>query len=350
MDQMDQELESVYGGEGEEEAVVVKTPVERFREQWANQPGPGNFLRQCNVIKQNPDLLPYAEPARIKGWAQPLTFALLGLVLGAFVLSFINWLITRDQGRQADAIVALHADVETESRRLKGIIEAAEVGKERVRRSRKSEGLTVGTSGPTLNKEQAEQEFDALIDATQKSEVEYKYKAALKEKNLHASGDAWALFYSGTPVMLALALVFCAQFVRAGIQSDYGRYRMTRQADDFYLYYAGALGVWIMLGLVALLHVLLSAHAYGLSAFFEGGGFLIKIVLWIAAYGLLAYMFFLISMNMYKALLIPAPAKEEILENRILLRIHIASLAVFGVLLAGLAGLCFGVYLLQKTV
>src|SRR5258708_23535484 len=110
---------------------------------------------------------------------------------------------------------------------------------------------------------------------------------------------------------------------------------MTRQADDFYLYYAGASGVWIVPGLVVLLHLLLSSHAWGLSAFFDGGGFLIKCILWLGVYGLLAYLFLQVSMQMYKALLIPAPAPEDVLQHRIILRIHLGFSAVFSTLLAG---------------
>jgi hypothetical protein len=346
----DPQLESVYGAEDETEVIAVKTPVERFREQWAAQSAPVNFLRQCGFIRQSPDLLPYAEPARIQGWAQPLIFALQGLVLAAFLLSAMNWLIVRDRGQQADDIVALHADVAAESKRLKGLIEAAQVGLERLNRSRKTEGLTVGTSGPTLNREQAAQEFTALIEATQKEEAQYKYKKALEEKTLHASGDAWALFNSATPVMLVLALVFSAQFIRRGIQGDYSRFRLARQADDFYLYYAVATGMWFVLGLVALLLLLMNAHAYGLGGFFEGGGFLIKIVLWLGAFGLLMYNFFVVSMSLHKAMLIPAPSLEEILDNWVFIHINIGFWTVFAALEAGAAVLCYGVYLLQKSV
>ncbi|MBZ5524588.1 MAG: hypothetical protein LAP21_20300 [Acidobacteriia bacterium] len=345
----DPQLESVYSAE-EAEAAPVKTPVERFREEWAAQSAPVNFLRQCSFVRHSPTLLPYAEPARIKGWAQPLMFALQGLVLTAFLLSAVSWLITRDRSRQADDIVALHADVAAESKRLAGLIEAARVGLERANRSRKTEGLTVGTSGPTLSKEQAVQEYNALIEGTQKEEAQYKYRKAVEEKTLHASGDAWALFNSATPVMLVLALVFSAQFIRRGIQGAYGRFRLTRQADDFYLYYAVAAGLWIVLALVALLLLLLSAHAYGLAPVFDGGGFLIKVLLWLAAFGLLMYNFFLVSMSLYKAMLIPSPAAEEILENRIFLSINMSFWMVFAVLETGLAVLCYAVYLLQKSI
>lgn len=345
------QLESVYGAEAEqEEAAPIQTPVERFRLQWATQPAPVNFLRQCGFILQNPALLPYAEPARIKGWAQPLIFAMQGLVLVAFLLSSASWWITRDHSRQADAIVTLHADVATEEKRLKGVIEAAQVGMERVNRSRKTEGLTVGTSGPTLNKEQAVQEFNVLIDATQKQEALYKYRKAVEEKTLHASGDAWALFDSATPVMLALALAFSAQFIRRGVQRDFGKFRLARQADDFYLYYSVASGLWIILALVVLLHLLLSAYGFGLASFFDTSGYLIKLILWLVAFGLLMYHFFRVSMHMYKAMNIPAPAPDEIHENYILLSINTGFWMVFAVLEGGLGALCFGVYLLQKSV
>jgi hypothetical protein len=347
----DPQLESVYGGNTEEEEVVAVTnPVERFRMQWAGQSAPLNFLRQYGFIQRNPDLLPYAEPARIKGWAQPLIFALQGLVLTAFLLSAINWLITRDRGRQAEEIAALRADVAAESNRLKGLIEAAQAGLERLNRSRRTEGLIVGNSGPTLSLDEAVLQTKSLIEATQKEEAQYKYKKALEEKTLHASGDAWALFNSATPAMLVLALVFSAQFIRRGIQGDYGKVRLARQSDDFYLYYAVASGLWLVLALVVVLHVLLSAPAYNLGALLQGGGFLIDMLLWLAAFGLLMYNFFLISIQLYKIMVIPAPAPQDILENRIFLHINTGFWMVFAVLEGGLGVLCYGVYLLQKSV
>src|SRR5258708_12047338 len=119
---MDQNLESVEGVEGQQEEVVVRTPVERFRDQWAALGGP-SFLRQCSFIQRNADLLPYGEPARIKGWTPPLAFALLGLVLGAGVLSGLNWLITRDKGKQSDEIIPLTPHVHAESHPIKGVPE-----------------------------------------------------------------------------------------------------------------------------------------------------------------------------------------------------------------------------------
>ena len=346
----DPQLESVFGGTEEEEVVAAATPVERFRMQWAAQSAPLSFLRQFGFIQQNPDLLPYAEPARIKGWAQPLIFALQGLVLTACLLSAASWLMTRDRGTQADEIATLHVQVAAESNRLKGLIEADQAGLERINRSRKTEGFAVGTSGPTLSREEAVQQTKALIEDTQKEEIQYKYKKALEEKTLHASGDAWALLNSATPVMLVLALIFSAQFIRRGIQGDYVKIRLAKQADDFYLYHAVVSGLWMVLGLVALLHLLLSAPAYNLASFFEGRGFLIKILLWLGAFGLLMYTFVLISIRLYKTMLIPAPAPEEILENRIFLHINIGFWMVFAVLEAGLGALSYGVYLLQKSV
>ncbi|HWZ45443.1 MAG TPA: hypothetical protein VNW97_18350 [Candidatus Saccharimonadales bacterium] len=346
----DPQPEQVFGGTEAEEVVAVRTPVERFRDQWAAQSAPVSFLRQYGFIQRNPDLLPYAEQARIKGWAQPLIFALQGLVLTAFLLSAANWLITRDRGPQADEIAALHLQVATEANRLKGLIEADQVGLDRINHSRRTGGLTVGTSGPTLSWEEAVQKTKALIEDTQKEEAQYKYKKALEEKTLHASGDAWALFHSASPVMLVLALIFSAQFIRRGIQGDYGKIRLAKQSDDFYLYHVVASGLWMVLGLVAVLHLLLSAPAYNLASFFEGGGLLIKGLLWLGAFGLLMYTFVLISIRLYKTMVLPAPALEDILENRIFLHINIGFWMVFAVLEAGLGALSYGVYLLQKSV
>src|SRR5258708_32461120 len=103
---MDQNLESVEGVEEQQAEVAVRTPVERFRDQWAALGGP-SFLRQCSFIQRNADLLPYGEPARIKGWTPPLACALLGLGLGAGVLPGRNCLRPRDQGNHAETTVAL---------------------------------------------------------------------------------------------------------------------------------------------------------------------------------------------------------------------------------------------------
>ena len=93
----------------ETEFLEVKSPIDRFRQQWEHQPGALPFLKQRNVILQNPDLIQYAELARVKGWTQPLIFALQGLLVIAVIVSALNWWITRERGAQADAIAAIRA-------------------------------------------------------------------------------------------------------------------------------------------------------------------------------------------------------------------------------------------------
>lgn len=340
--------ESVFS-DGEPEVIEVKSPIDQFREQWTVLPGPLPFLRQRTLLREHPELVPYAELARAKGWAQPLAFALQGLVVTAFLISALSWLITRDRGVEADQIAALHADVDAEMNRLEGVIDAAQVGIARTEHSRKTAGLTVGSSGPTLTKEEAVARLNTLIEETRKEEARYKYNAAIQERNLHALGDARALAHSGTPVIFVLALLFAAQLVGKGIQKDFGWFKLTRQADEYYLYYAVAEGVWINCVLVVLMHLGLSATAYGLGGLF-GQGLIVRGIFWLLVYALLAYFFHTVSMSLYRVMQIPAPRKDDILGNKILLRVHNSFLMLFLPFEAALIVLCYGVYLLQKSV
>ena len=108
----------------EEQFIEVKSPIDRLREQWMSQSG-ASFLRQIKLVQQYPELIQYAELARLQGWTQPLMFALQALLLIAVLLSGLNWLITRDNGKQADEIAAVRADLETEMKRLQGVIDAS---------------------------------------------------------------------------------------------------------------------------------------------------------------------------------------------------------------------------------
>src|SRR5438270_3816202 len=200
----------------EEQFIEVKSPIDRLREQWTAQSG-ANFLRQIKLVQQEPELVQYAELARLPGWTQPLMFALQGLLLVAVLLSGLNWLITKDNGRQADEIAAVKADLEVEMKRLQGVIDASKFEISRVIRSNKKEGFTVGASGPTLSKQEALQQLNPLIEKTKTSQQEYTRRAALRQKELHAIGDAHALACSGTPVVFVLALIFAAQLFRRGV-------------------------------------------------------------------------------------------------------------------------------------
>ena len=146
----------------EEQFIEVKSPIDRLKERWAAQSSSIGFLRQRSLIQQNPELVQYAELARIKGWSQPLMFALQGLLLAAVFLSGMNWLITKDRGKQADEIAAVKADLDIEMKRQQGVIDAAQWEISRIRKSVKSAGFTVGPSGP-LSKEDALQQLDALM-------------------------------------------------------------------------------------------------------------------------------------------------------------------------------------------
>ena len=107
----------------EEEFIEVKSPIDRLKERRTAQAGSIAFFRQFSLIQQNPELVQYAELARIKGWSQPLMFALQGLLLAAVLLSSVNWLLTKDHGKQTDEIAAVKADLETEMKRQQGVID-----------------------------------------------------------------------------------------------------------------------------------------------------------------------------------------------------------------------------------
>src|SRR6185312_1926410 len=95
--------ETVFAHDGQ----VELTPLDQFRQQWIQQPGPIPLIKQKNVIDQNPELLPYAGIAGVHGWSRPIVFAMQGLVITAVVLSLLNWYMTRDTGKLHDEIVTL---------------------------------------------------------------------------------------------------------------------------------------------------------------------------------------------------------------------------------------------------
>ncbi len=331
----------------ESEFIEVKSPIDRFKEQWEKQPGAIPFLRQISLINQNPQSLQYAGMATLKGWVEPLMFAFQGLVLVSLLLCLTNWLITRDRGKQAAQIAALQRDLDAETARQQGVIEATQVDIERIRRSYKKKEFVVAGSPVPLNKDEALQRHYALIEETKKLEQQYKDRNEAKQHELHAQVDAFALAYSGTPLVFSLALVFAAWLVGRGIQKDYGKFKLSRQADNFYLYFLVSRGIWINCGLVVVLHLWLSADAYGLGGSSSSIGPLFSLLLLLAVFGVVGYCFAVISKDLYKAMQIPSPTSYYGPGNKILVHLH-GFWVVFVAFEAAMIGLSWGCYLIER--
>lgn len=327
-----------------EEFLEVKSPIDRLREQWKAEKTSLGFVRQIKLLRQKPELVQYAELARLPGWTPALIFALQGILVIAVLLSAANWMLTKDRCRQADEIVALKADVETEMKRLDGVVAAARWEISRVKKSFKTAGFTVATSGPTLTKEAALQRLDDLIQQTQSAGQEYKTQAEIKEKQLRAQGDALTLARSGTPLVFALALIFAAQLFRRSAYSSYSLYKLARQADEFYLYYLVGQALWMICALIVLLHLGLSSYALGLGGMADAIGPIGAIVFWLAVYALLLFMFFSISKDLYKAMQIRAPRDLADITNKLLLKMHNSFWMVFAAFETGLLALCYVTY------
>jgi hypothetical protein len=334
----------------ESELIEVRSPIDRFKEQWEKQPGSLSFLRQASLINQSPQSVQYAGLSALKGWAQPLVFALEGLLLAALLLSFTNWLITRDRGNQADQIASLQHDMEAEMNRQQGVLDATEQDIDRINKSSRKKGFAVAGSPVPLSREEALQRHNALLEETKKLEQEYKRRNAAKQHELRAQGDAWALANSGTPLVFALALLFTAQVLRRGIQTDYGRFKLARQADSFYLYFAVSRGVWIVCGLVTAMHLWFSAAAYGIGGSSLSIGPIFSILFWLAICGVFIYYFSMVSKDLYKAMQIPVPSNYYGPENKILKHLLYSFCGVFVAFETGLLLLSYGSYLLQRHV
>jgi hypothetical protein len=334
--------------QSEAEFIEVKSPIDRFKEEWARQDGKTAFSRQRKLILQTPDLVPYAELARVKGWKQPLMFALQGLFLAAFLLSAFSWLMTRDEGDYADQIARVQAELESQLKTEQAVIDAAQFEMGRVESSRKTSGFTVASS-TNLTKEEAIRQLNALIEETTKGEEEYKVRAEVKIQNLRAAGDGFALAASGTPVIFSLALIFAAPLFRMLLQKQYGRYRLAAQADGYYLYYVAGRGRWLNFGLVLVLNLVLSGSAYGLTGAMEAIGPIGRALFWLAIYSLLLYWFFVVSKDLHKAMQLPRLRDYTGLENKVLLHMHNSFWLAFIVFEAALAALAYGVYLLEKA-
>ena len=135
-------MESVYQGPVDQETAEAEqaalTPQDQLRFQWRQQTGFLPFIRQKNVIDQNAGLVAQAAIVALPGWTSPRMFALQGLVLVAVIASLANWGITRHAGRLEEQIVALQANVQTETRRQEEIIAATEAEIRRISNSGKA--------------------------------------------------------------------------------------------------------------------------------------------------------------------------------------------------------------------
>lgn len=330
------------------EFIEVKSPIDRFREVWTTLPGKSALLRQRKLLLQSPDLVQYAELARIQGWKQPLMFGLQGLLLAAFFLSTFSWLMTHDEGTYADEITKVQAELDSQLHTEKVVIDAAEFERGRVEKSRKSSGFTVAKA-TNLTKEEALEQLNVLIDEAHKLQDDYKLHAAIKTQNLRAAGDGFALAASGTPVILTLALIFAAPLFAWMMRNPYGRYRLTAQADGYYLYYVVGHGLWLNLIFVVVLNLTLSGSAYGLGGLIEGVGPVGRSLFWLAVYSLLLYWFYTASQDLYKALQLPRIKNYATLENKVLLHMHNSFWITFIAFETVLGLLAYGVYLLERA-
>lgn len=315
--------ETVFAEEGQ----VELTPVDQFRQQWIQQPGPIPLIKQKNVIDQNPELLSYAGTAGVQGWSWPIAFAMQGLVIAAVALSLLNWYMTRNSGKLHDEIVTLQANMQSEMQRQQGIMDATQAEIRRISHSR-SETFILKMSDHALSREEALQQLTASLDDTSKSLEQFKARTQLREKELASRQAALAIAYSGSPLIFTLALIFAAGGFRRSVQRSYSRNRNARNAGDYYLYFATAEGMYLNLVFMFFLHFALSGGSYGLADLFQEVGPLFWGIFWAGFYFLLLWLFVSIARDMYKVLELRPPAAEWTPQNRMLLRIHNSFLLV----------------------
>ncbi|HLW52043.1 MAG TPA: hypothetical protein VKW06_04285 [Candidatus Angelobacter sp.] len=314
------------------------SPQEHLRALWNQQTGIP-FWRQKSTAYLRPELLPYASVVHIRGWSSPRAFALQGLAVAAILLSLINWYATHDAGPRRDQIQALHSDLETETARQQGIMDATQRERNRIAKSNQV--------FKSLSKEEAVRQMDASIEDSKKSLEEFAAKNAEKEKELYATQQAEAVANSGTPLVFSLALVFAAGWIAAGLRRDFPRGNV-RAAGDLYLYLATAEGIWFNLVFLVLLHFALSGNAYGLTGFSSTIGPLFWLLFWVAFYLLFVRYLGLVSRDMYKAMQIPSPGSGWNPENRMLMRLHNSFLIVFAALEIMFLSLSYLFYVIMR--
>jgi hypothetical protein len=329
------------------EFIEVKSPIDRFKEEWAGLSGKTSLLRQRNFVLRSPDLVQYAELARPRGWMQPLTFALVTLLLAAFVLSGLSWLITRDEGKTADEIEQVRAELDSQLKTEQAAIDASQFEMGRIENSRKTR-FTVASS-TNLSKDEARQQLDTLIDEARKLQEDYKLRAEIKIQNLRALGDGIALAASGTPLVFSLALVFAAPVFRISAQRHYARCKLAGHADSYYLYCLASHGLWLNITIVVVLNLVLSGNAYGLGGLIDGVGPIGKVLFWLALYALMLFWIFNVSKDLHKTMQLPKLRDYKGLENKVLLDIHNSVWLLFIPFEAALGLLAYGVYLLERA-
>lgn len=334
--------------QAEAEFIEVKSPIDRFREQWAADAPKGGFFGQRSFILKHPSLVQYAELAGAKGWSQPLAFALKGLLIATLCISAFSWLVTRNGGKYADWIAGVQTELESEMKTQRAVIDASQFEMERIENSRKKSGFIVSTS-TNLTREEAIAQLNIFIDQAHKQQEVFKYRAAVKTQNLRAEADSAALAASGTAIMVTLALLFAAPLFRRFIQQPYGGYRLTHQADSYYLYYVASHGFWLNLALVVILNLALSNSAYGLNGFAKGIGPIGRGLFWLALYAGTLYWLYVVSKDLYNAMQLPRLRDYKDFENKILLWMHNSFWMAFVVFETILGLLAYGVYLLERA-
>ena len=340
-------LESVYQGVAENETEFTEpealSPVDQLRLCWTQQPGPIPLLKQKNVIDRYPELLSCAGMASIKGWSWPYAFAGQGLLIGALLISLLNWWITHDSGKLHDDILSLQNTAQAELQRQRGVMDATDAEIARISHSRK-ETFNLHMSQTPLTREQALAELKASLEDSRQSAEQYRRRMELKERELRARASSLAIARSVAPLLFWAALILAAGGVRRSIQNSYPRSRQTRNSGDYFLYFATSEGMLLNLVLLLFAHFALSGENYGLSGFFESVGPLFWIVLWMGFYAVVLRYFAGIARAMYRALQMRAPRSELSPENRILLHIHNNVAAIFAVLLGTFLAACYILY------
>lgn len=319
------------------------TPPEQLQQQWKQQPGLIAFLKQKNVIDQNAELLPYANPVLLPGWSSPRAFAIQGLVAVAVLLSVVNWMQTRNRGKLEDEITAVRASVVSETGRQQGIIDASQLEAKRVQRSN-SPGVWKGLA---VTREEALQQLSSAEEEARRRLEQFKENATVQEHELRASQQRQAVINSGTPIIFSLALVLAAGLVAGGLRRDFPKANVRAGGDD-YLYLVTAYGIWPNLAFLVLLHYALSGASYGITGIADSIGPLFWIVFWIGLYALLLRTFVVVAHDMYKALQMRQRSEDWSLENKMLVRIHNSFFAVFAIMEAAFLSLTYLVYVVAK--
>ena len=337
-------METVFQDANEQqtqEAELQLSPLDTLRALWQRQAGFIPFVKQKRIIADSPELLTYASSSTLQGWASPRTFAVQGLVVAAVIVAFINWFGTRDTGNLQEQILALRADVQTETKRQQGIMDAAAAERKRILNSPRS------IVWKTVTREQALAETESAIADSRKSLEEYKQMKSEQENELLSRQRAEAILNSGTPLIFTLALVFAAGLVAGGTRRDYPKANV-RAAGDYYLYFATTRGLWLNLVFLLLMNLALSGESWGFTSFSQTVGPLFWILLWMGFYALLVWYFAGVARSMYKVMQIRQPAAEWSLGNKLLVRIHNSFLIMFVTLEAMFLSGAYLVYVFSR--